>query len=326
MLSRVADSIYWVGRYLERAENVARIVDVNLNLMLDLADTAKEQWAPLVQTSGDAALFAERYETPTRDNVIWFLTFDPANPNSILSCVTAARDNARRVREIISSEMWEQVNTYYHAVRDAARDSEALSAHNEFYARVKRESHLFNGITDAIMSHGEAWHFLRVGSLLERADKTSRILDVKYYILLPDISEVGGAFDNIQWSALLKSASANEMYRKRYRQLTPAKIVRFLLLDQEFPRAVRHCVMQADGCLHVISGSPPGSFSNAAERALGRLAAELNYAHVDEIVAGGLHEYLDNLQVALNRASVAVFDSFFSQRPEPAFEGATGND
>jgi len=189
MLSRVAHSIYWVGRYLERAENVARIVDVNLNLMPDLAESAREQWTPLVQTSGDAALFAERYETPTRDNVIWFLTFDPANPNSILSCVTAARENARRVREIISSEMWEQINTYFHMARDAARNSENLPTHNEFYARVKLESHLFNGIADAIMSHDEAWHFLRVGSLLERADKTSRILDVK--VLHPAARRLG---------------------------------------------------------------------------------------------------------------------------------------
>lgn len=318
MLSRVADAIYWVGRYLERAENVARIVDVNLNLMLDLADTAKAQWKPLVQTSGDSESFIERYGAANRANVIRFLTFDADNPNSILSCVTVARDNARSVREIISSEMWEQANSYYHMVRDAARSKEMRAAPNQFYARVKMASHLFNGITDSTMSHGEAAHFLRLGRMLERADKTLRILDVKYFILLPDVSEVGSAFDNIQWSALLKSASANEMYRKRYGQLTPGKIARFLLLDREFPRAVRYCVMEAEACLHAISGSPRGSFSNAAEQHLGRVAAELNYAQVEEIIAAGLHEYLDDLELKLNRASVAVFDTFFSLRPTSA--------
>ncbi|MGI9047626.1 MAG: alpha-E domain-containing protein [Burkholderiales bacterium] len=315
MLSRVADAIYWVGRYLERAENVARFVDVNLNLMLDLAHTATEQWKPLVQTSGDAEAFAKRYGEATQENVIHFLTFDAGNPNSILSCVTAARDNARSVREIISSEMWEQTNTWFHMVRDAAGGNEALGALNEFYVRVKMASHLFNGIADSTMSHGEAAHFLRLGRMLERADKTTRILDVKYFILLPEVAEVGSAFDSIQWSALLKSASANEMYRKRYGQLTPAKIVRFLLLDREFPRAVRYCVLEAESCLRAISGSPAGSYRNAAEQRLGRIAAELNYAHIEEIIAAGLHEYLDNLELVLNSASAAVFDTFFSLRP-----------
>ena len=315
MLSRVADSIYWVGRYLERAENVARFVDVNLNLMLDLASAAKEQWAPLVQTSGDAEVFAQRYGSASQDAVIYFLTFDADNPNSILSCVSAARDNARSVREIISSEMWEQVNSYYHMVRAAARSPDALGALNEFYTRVKMASHLFNGIADSTMSHGEAAHFLRLGRMLERADKTLRILDVKYFILLPDVADVGSEFDSIQWSALLKSASANEMYRKRHGALTPAKIVHFLLLDREFPRAVLYCVMEADACLHEISGSRIGTFNNAAEQQLGRVAAELNYAQVEEIIASGLHERLDDFEAKLNRVSVAVFDTFFSSRP-----------
>jgi uncharacterized alpha-E superfamily protein len=318
MLSRVADSIYWVGRYLERAENVARFVDVNLNLMLDLANAAKEQWAPLVQTSGDAEVFAERYGAATQDAVIHFLTFDADNPNSILSCVTAARDNARSVREIISSEMWEQVNSYFHMVRDAARGPDAHGALNDFYTRVKMASHLFNGIADSTMSHGEAFHFLHLGRMLERADKTLRILDVKYFILLPDVTEVGSEFDSIQWSALLKSASANEMYRKRYGALTRAKIVRFLLLDREFPRAVLYCVMEADACLHAISGSPVGTFNNPAEQRLGRVAAELNYAQVEEIIASGLHERLDDFEAKLNQVSVAVFDTFLSSHPVAA--------
>jgi uncharacterized alpha-E superfamily protein len=315
MLSRVADSVYWIGRYLERAENVARFIDVNLNLMLDVSHRSGEQWAPLVQTSDDEQRFFERYDAPSRENVIRFLTFDASNPNSILSCVTAARENARSVREIISSEMWEQVNSFYHSVRDGARGMELLTAPNEFYVQVKMASHLFDGITNATMSKGEAWHFLRAGCMLERADKTSRIVDVKYFILLPDVSDIGSTFDSIQWAALLKSASAHEMYSKRHRRIAPEKIVGFLILNREFPRAVRYCVMEAEQCLHAISGSSEDSFSNVAEQRIGRLAAELNYAQVDEIIADGLHEYLDSLQGKLNRVSDAITETFFSLRP-----------
>jgi uncharacterized alpha-E superfamily protein len=212
MLSRVATSIYWMSRYLERAENVARFVDVNLNLTLDMPEEFGEQWGPLVNITGDLELFTKRYRAPTRENVLHFLTFDRENPNSILSCVRHARENARSVREIISSEMWEQANRFYLLVKDAAKNKSVFENPNEFYSAVKLASHLFDGITDATMSHGEAWHFLQVGELLERADKTSRILDVKYFILLPDAQAVGTTIDNIQWAALLKSASALEMY------------------------------------------------------------------------------------------------------------------
>lgn len=314
MLSRVAHSIYWLGRYLERAENVARFIDVNLTLMLDLGSAEQQQWEPLVQVTGDAELFRKSYAAPTRENVIHFLTFDAAYPNSILSCLTAARDNARSVREVISSEMWEQVNSSYHMVRDACESG----ATSEFYFEVKMGSHRFAGVSDATMSHNEAWQFLRLGRMLERADKTSRILDVKYFILLTDVSEVGSAFDSIQWTALLRSASANEMYRKRYRQVSPGKIVQFLILDPEFPRAVRYCVTEAQAALHAISGTAIGAFSNVAEQRIGRLAAELNYARIEEIISAGLHEYVDNLQLKLNRVGDAVFETFCSLHSLPS--------
>ncbi|MGH8729712.1 MAG: alpha-E domain-containing protein [Burkholderiales bacterium] len=314
MLSRVADSVYWLGRYLERAENVARFIDVNLNLMLDLGSAQKQQWEPLVQVTDDAELFRKTYGAPTRENVIHFLTFDAAYSNSILSCLAAARDNARSVREVISSEMWEQVNSFYHMVRGAR----GAGATSQFYSEVKMASHRFAGVSGATMSHNEAWQFLRLGRMLERADKTSRILDVKYFILLPEVSEVGSAFDSIQWTALLRSASANEMYRKRYRQVSPGRIVQFLILDPEFPRAVRYCVTEAQAALHAISGTAIGAFSNVAEQRIGRLAAELNYARIEEIISAGLHEYVDNLQLKLNRVGDAVFETFCSLPPLPA--------
>src|SRR5213076_2952467 len=190
MLSRVAESIYWMSRYIERADNVARFVDVTLNLILDMPVGSVQQWQPLVDTTGDAAAFAKRYGTATQQRVIQFLTFDQDNPSSILSCLRAARENARSVREIISSDMWEQVNNFYLRVIAAAGDGRSLREPHQFFASVKLSSHSFAGVTDATMTHNEAWHFCGLGRQLERADKTSRILDVKYFLLLPNAADV----------------------------------------------------------------------------------------------------------------------------------------
>lgn len=315
MLSRVADSIYWMSRYIERAENVARFIDVNTNLILDLPVEAEEQWEPLVITTGDRDIFYKRYGEPTRENVIQFLTFDTDNPNSILSTLIKARENARTIREIISSEMWEQINKFYFLVRDAMSGDESMKNTHDFYTGVKMESHLFSGITDTTLSHGEAWHFSRLGRLLERADKTSRILDVKYFVLLPRPDDVGSPFDNIQWSALLKSASALEMYRKKHRRIYHKKVAEFLILDQEFPRSMHYCLIKAEESLKSITGSRPGTFQNPAERNLGRLRSELDYTQIDEIFSTGLHEYLDNFQSKLNRVGDSIFETFFAFRP-----------
>ncbi|TCV90658.1 alpha-E domain-containing protein [Sulfurirhabdus autotrophica] len=314
MLSRVANSIYWMSRYLERAENVARFIEVNLNLSLDMPSEFGEQWAPLVNITGDHAEFSKRYSEPTRENVMHFLTFDRENPNSIFSCVRNARENARSVREIISSEMWEQANRFYLLVKDAATNKAVTKNPHDFYTAVKMASHLFDGITEATMSHGEAWHFLQVGELLERADKTSRILDVKYFILLPDVSSLGTTIDNIQWAALLKSASALEMYRKHFKQINPSKVADFLILNREFPRSVHSCLDRTADSLHAITGSPLDAFSNKAEQRLGRLLGELNYTQIDEIITGGLHDFLDGLQTRLNQIDDGIFETFFALR------------
>ena len=197
MLSRAAESIYWMNRYVERAENVARFIGVNLTLMLD-SSSREQQWWPLVNTTGDHEDFEKRYKFATEENVLRFLTFDRDNPNSIISCLRAARENARSVREIISSEMWLQLNTFYLKVNDAATTGKGMESPHDFYTDVKLSSHLFSGITDATMTHGEGWHFGRLGRKLERADKTSRILDVKYFILLRSVMEVGTPVDDTQ--------------------------------------------------------------------------------------------------------------------------------
>ncbi|WP_198807288.1 alpha-E domain-containing protein [Leptolyngbya sp. BL0902] len=311
MLSRVADSIYWMNRYVERAENVARFVDVNLNLLLDAPLGMEQQWDPIVITTGDQETFRQRYGEATAENILKFLTFDREYPNSIISCLRSARENARSVREVISSEMWEQVNDFYLMVNEAA-DGGQLSELHHFFPQVKMASHLFAGVMDATMTHNEGWHFGQLGRLLERADKTARILDVKYYILLPAVTDVGSPLDDLQWIALLKSASAYEMYRKRQYRITPRGVTEFLILNREFPRSILFCLLQAERSLHEISGAAPGTWRTDSDRALGRLRSELDYLTIDEITQQGLHEFLDGLQVHLNKVGDKIFADFFT--------------
>jgi uncharacterized alpha-E superfamily protein len=308
-----------MSRFVERAENVARFMEVNLQLMLDAPAGSDQQWEPLVATTGDHEDFTRRFGAPTQQNVVQFLTFDPENPNSIFSCLRIARENARTVREIISSEMWLQLNKFYLMVNDAAAAGQSLAAPHDFFSEVKLASHLFAGITEATMTHGEAWHFARLGQMLERADKTSRILDVKYFFLLRSVADVGTPFDDIQWAAVLRSASAFEMYRKRHGRISPRSVVEFLLLDREFPRAIQFCLLSARDSLHAISGTPLGTFRHPPEKLLGQLCSDLSYASLDEIISGGLHEYLDELQTKMNQVGTGIYETFFAfKMPKPS--------
>lgn len=322
MLSRVADALYWMSRYMERAENIARFIDANLNLMLDPVPGTEEQWEPLVRTTADLPLFREHYSEPTRSNVIEFLTFDPDNPNSILRCLKSARDNARGIRDVISSEMWEQVNMSYLFVHGASfRELDPGDTHS-FFKLVKTNSHTLNGIRASTMSHGEGWHFCELGRQIERADKTCRLLDVKYFILLPEASDVGSPIDVLQWHGLLKSASALEMFRKRHGRISPRRVAQFLVLDTEFPRAINYCLNAAQESLHTISGGRIGTFSNPAEQRLGLLCSRLNFSTIEEIVSVGMHKYLDEIQIELNQIGDAIYETFCAPR---RVEGLVGD-
>jgi uncharacterized alpha-E superfamily protein len=321
LLSRVAESVYWMSRYMERAENVARFITVNLHRNLDLPLSAENQWQPLIDTSGDTQRFRELYGVATRENVIRFLTIDETNPNSICSCLRAARENARSVRETISSEMWEQVNrTYLHfrpydSLWEAERISERLR-HLQF------SCHLFRGISEITMSHNEAWHFMRLGGNIERAEKISRILDVKYFILLPSPSFVGTPYDDLHWSSVLKSVSGFEMYRKKHGRISARDIVDFLVLDREFPGAIRHCIVGANECLQAITRTNMMSLQYRSEQLLGILHAELNFTSVDHIIGSGLHEYLDVLQRKMNAIGDNLLLDFFGWRPQNQAQAA----
>ncbi len=312
MLSRVADSIYWMSRYIERAENVARFIDVNYNLSLGDASGDGQQWAALVSTTGDQKLFTELYGEPRREAVLRFLMLDDRNPNSIYSCAGAARENARSVRESITTPMWERMNRFYLTVRAAAESDSCLGEPTGFCDEVKLASHALVGLTYSTMSHGEAWHFARLGRLLECADKTSRIVDVQYYHLLPDASDIGSPLDLIRWNALLKSTSALTMYRKVHGQITQDRVADFLILNRDFPRAMRFCVIHAQESVCEITGSRPGTFRCRSEQLAGRLRADMDYTSIEEVITEGLHEYIDRYQTRLNEIGEALQSDFFS--------------
>jgi uncharacterized alpha-E superfamily protein len=215
--------------------------------------------------------------------------------------------------------MWLQLNKFYLVVTAAAENSSAQASPYEFFTEVKNASHLFNGLAAATMTHGEPWHFYQMGMMLERADKTSRILDVKYFILLRSVQDVGTPFDDIQWAAVLRSASAFEMYRKRHGRIAPKSIVEFLLLDREFPRAIHFCLLATRDSFHAISGTPAGTFRHSPEKLLGQLCSDLSFTSVDEVINSGLHEYLDHLQTQMNQVGAGIYETFFALKtPKPS--------
>lgn len=315
MLSRVANSVYWMHRYMERAENYARFMSVNFNLELDLPPNVNQQWEPLLIATADNDLFKKFYDRPTRENVIQFMTFDKRNPNSIVSCLNYARENARTIREVISKEMWEHLNQFYLMVRDMPAQQQ-WGKTQEFFNELRNAIQLFYGIIDATITRNEAWHFGRLGRFLERADKTSRFLDVKYFTLLPEVGAVGTTIDLMIWSAVLKSVSAYNMHRQQFRALTPASIVEFLILDRMFPRSVAHCIRQAELSLYEISGNNmTNGFGNGAERALSKLRTEIEFTETADIFSAGLHQYLDNFQTRTNEIGEAIFLTYFDLKP-----------
>jgi uncharacterized alpha-E superfamily protein len=315
MLSRVADSLYWMSRYIERAENNARLADVNLQLLLDLENQRDpdtlQQWNPIIASLEENELFTSLYQEPDGQAAIDFVCLQRKNPNSVYSCLAAARENARTVREQISSEMWEQINRLYLFIKaDSGRKMLRLSPY-EFFRRIITGSHLVQGITDGTLTHGEGWDFVRIGKLLERADNTSRILDVKYHLLLPSGERVGGNIDIIQWMSVLKSCSALEAYRKIYvGQVAPWKVAEFLITHPDFPRSIRFSVDALDNALHRISGSNETHYANEAERLSGRLRYDLDFAAIGDIFSYGLHEYLGLIQQRLAQINSALFTAY----------------
>jgi len=343
MLSRVADSLYWMSRYIERAEDITRILTVNYHALLDLPiDDEARAWEPLIKITGDTKLFEKAFGSPkdfpdgespyTARNVSEFLLWHPANPHAALPCVNHARENARSVREQISSEMWEAINRLYFLTKEVNKAA-VLRGPAEFFAQLRDGSHIFQGITHATMTHNDAYEFIQLGKHIERADKTSRTVDVKYASL--DGLEDGSPQAALHLLAMLRSCSAMEAYRKEYQQVQTWRVAEFLLLSRAFPRSVRFCLNQCRQAANVISGGPSSNEMSTnsmnsngmnmnmnmrtkapeqtpPQRIFGRLVSEMEYVDIRDVLGEGMHPYLDQLQQRINRAGDEITLTFFS--------------
>jgi uncharacterized alpha-E superfamily protein len=311
MLSRVADSLYWINRYVERAENISRFVEVSEAMALDCPPGSAEPWLPLIDASGDRDLFDRLYPAGGPEDVVEFLVRAADNPNSIVNCIAIARENTRQIRDVITTEMWEQINDLYWTLRDN-NGSFWQQPPQEQLRSIRRDCQLFYGITDATLSRDLSWQFSRLGRLLERADKTTRILDVKYFLLLPSPDEVGGVLDELQWISLLRSAGAYQMFRQsRQQMIEPRAVASFLLLDPLFPRSVRYCLERIHETLKIVSGKALPGAPDALECLTGLTLARWSYTSIDALIAGGLHEAIDSLQSDLNRLHDLIEQRYF---------------
>lgn len=315
MLSRVAENIFWMNRYLERADNNARFLIVNFNLALDLNPRISEQWKPLVQATGTQELFDRMYDEASQKNVVRFMAFDEENPSSIYSCVKSVRENARSIREKISGEIWEQVNELYFLLKEeAGRKNAAQQDPRLFFTQVKNACQTICGMSDSGAVRNEAWYFAEIGKYIERADNTSRILDVRYHIHLPTLDT---ALDLIHWAALLRSVGSYNSYRQEYGTVSPAHIVDYLTKNPALPRSLYFCTERVGRAVYELIGSDEPSAAEIELLTAVRLLSEgLKETRTDEIIRTGLHQYLDQTQLRLIELTNLVYKAYFLMRKD----------
>jgi len=297
MLCRVANDLFWMARHIERAENTARMLDVTYRTSLLPYQVTEpglawaEPWSVPLITSGQATAYYERHPELSAEKVLRFMILDSSNPSSVFCCLRAARESARSVRGAITSEMYEDLNTAWLEMRQYDYDTVQQMGVSDFLEWVKMRSHQFRGVTFGTMLRDEAYHYIRLGTHLERADNTARILDVKYHLLLPSTADVGGAVDYYQWAALLQSVSGFESYRKIYSDvITPRRVAELLILRDDMPRSLHCCVNFINETIErLCEGHKDAS---ELERVSGQLHAQLHYARTEDIIERGMHEYL----------------------------------
>lgn len=307
MLSRVADSLYWMSRYLERAEHTARLVNVNLNLTLDRTpDDSARHWGRLLSS---LRLPPQVPGTLTPFEHAASATLDLANRDSIAASIAAARENARQVREQITSEMWEQMNRLFLAVRQDSVDADWTGGAHAFLASVIEGVHLLQGITDATMTHGEGWRYIELGRYLERASGTAALLDVHYRDFPGGRDQPAEVGEYVEWVALLRSCCAFEAYCRHYTaDLRSIRIAEFLILNPDFPRSIRFSAGRMQSALKTIAALT--GRGGRAERLAGRLLASLDYGQVDEIVGDQLPAYLEGIVRQTNQINAAVHQQY----------------
>ena len=315
MLARDADSMYWMSRYVERAEHVARLLLVNSNLLMDVGELAptleQKQWQSVMVVMRADPMIPPG-DQPLANRVGLHMTFNPDNPNSILNCVTRARENARAIRENVSAEMWEALNTLYWSLKDDGARARLEDVPDEFYRAITTGSMLFQGLTDQTLAHDQGWQFTQLAKYLERADVTCRVIETKFNILRSADNLLAGALRNIHWMGVLRSCCSIEFYRRQHvGDMDPIKVASFLLLEPGFPRSVRFAVQKALGAMCAIRSEVNPLAIDPAERVLGRLNADLEYAEATEIMAEGLPNYLMRIQTDLAEAAVAMQKNYF---------------
>jgi uncharacterized alpha-E superfamily protein len=312
MLSRVAESLYWMSRYVERAECIARLVSVNHQILIDLdlksSDAVRQNWGPLITSLNIHGNFRKKGVPPTVENITEYLIFDHDNPSSLRSCLKAARENARAVREQISTDMWEHINRTYLWLWGKSAQQFFQRDLYAFLDQIKESSILFDGLSNNTMLHEEGWDFFRVGKFLERADFTSRVLDDKFHL-------VGKLNPLVQWGGVLRSCSAKQAYQQKYlAEVTPVLVAKFLILSDTFPRSILYSIQQIDNSLRLISGVRIGTFSNEAEKISGRALARLRFSTIEDYWNQGLHKTADDIQLILNELHQSITETYFCQK------------
>lgn len=289
MLSRTADHLFWMARYMERAENLARLLDVTwqMSLVPQAEEAVNQSWNAIIALNSLEEAYAAKYSAVNGDNVLKFMVSDADNFSSIHSCLRMARENAHAVRGTLTTEMWETLNATWLEARERRFDQIQAAGVSEYFEWVKMRSSLSRGTTVGTLLQDEAYNFIRLGTLLERADNTARILDVKYHVLRTHEDE--GATDFYEWGALLRSVSAFEVYRKVYRDvITPDRVAELLILNKDMPRSLHFCLNSVIKNLDLIANNHSGETIRQA----GLLHAQLHYGRIEDILEQGLHEWL----------------------------------
>ena len=310
LLSRYAEALFWLARYMERIENLARILDVTDTFVRHGAD--QSGWRSVIQINADEKPFVERYGVANAENVARFYLVDRENPTSILSSLFAARENARTLRPLISTEMWSQINVFYNRVRLLTEADAAPSRVSGLCAYLKEQCQAHAGITDGTFYRDQGWAFYNVGKFIERGDQTSRLVDIKYHTLLPTAEDVGSALDVSQWHALLRTASGYHAYRRIHPSgMTPSSVAGFLLMNSSFPRSVTLCVRQVEYYLNQLSSNYGLRGAYTAQERLDELRAALMDQTIEQILGRGLHEFLDWVQLQFIGLQAAIADNFW---------------
>lgn len=311
MLSRTADSLYWTGRLMERADYLARILDAagRLSSLPTSYGAAGDPWASAVESAGVSQAFYAAYSTASERSVRDFLAFDSTNPSSIRACVEGARTNARSVRTALTGELWEAINDAWNQLHRAEKTADDREAYGRFLDWMKAVSLIFEGATQRTMLRTDAYGFLRLGGMIERADNTARLLDVKYHLLLPAGEQVGGGLDYFQWTTLLREVSALTAYRWVYREsVKPWLVADLLILNRQMPRSLAYC--QARIVEHLDTLAEGYGRRGASQRLASGWLNRLNGAQIEQIFQAGLHEFITDFLAANNRLGTAVAQQY----------------